>query len=359
MLLFSFLQGCQSTSVQKSAETEVEEVEVAILMPMTGEHARLGKQYNQLIKIGLEDSLSTYVHVTSYDGANEKQVSAAMDKIIARKTKIILGPLFSPLTAGLAEKARQHGIITITMSNNPILASENVFVFGHAPLKQVDRMVGYLLDNNYRNFIALLPAGTYSRTVSQLIQDMMIQRGATLIRTEFYSHTPESINKAVSMVSDAVDNLNEMDDEITKPVVYLADDPKTLSLLFDSIHASNLDKKAVMAGDNRIDIEYPAEINLLFTGSLNDVNTEAGKKAATLGIGHLSFMHRLAYDLGRMTGFYMGEHFSRENFLARLASRDPYIGISGKTYFVDSIAQREYDIVKREGKEYSTLEVAK
>jgi hypothetical protein len=358
--LFMILSGCQSGSEKVTVKTpEVQEVEIAILMPMTGDQAVLGKQYNQLIKMGLEDSLSTYANVTSYDGADERQINAAMEKIVARKTKIILGPLLSPLTSLIAEKAKKHGIIVITMSNNPVLATEKLFVFGHAPLKQVDRMVNYLLDNEYKNFITLLPAGNYSKTVAQLVQDMMIQKGATLVRAEYYSSTPESINKAVSMASDAVDNLNELDDVSTKPVVYIADDPKNLTLVFSSIHAANLDKKALITGDNRIDINYSEEINLLYTGSLNDITFDVGSRAKSLGISHLSFIHRLAYDLGRMTGTYIGDQYSSVNFLARLNSSEPYIGIAGKTYFIDSIAQRGYDIIKREGRTYTTLEVSK
>ncbi|MDR0774058.1 MAG: hypothetical protein LBE72_01865, partial [Rickettsia sp.] len=81
------LFSCQSNKevvVPRAKEVARETLEVAILMPLTGEHSTLGKQYNQLIKMGLEDGLKTYVHVTSYDGSNEKQVLAAMDKILLR-----------------------------------------------------------------------------------------------------------------------------------------------------------------------------------------------------------------------------------------------------------------------------------
>jgi hypothetical protein len=60
-----------------------------------------------------------------------------------------------------------------------------------------------------------------------------------------------------------------------------------------------------------------------------------------------------------MTGTYIGDQYSSVNFLARLNSSEPYIGIAGKTYFIDSIAQRGYDIIKREGRTYTTLEVSK
>lgn len=348
------LSACQTTDSPKTPKS-AETVEVAILMPMTGVNSTAGQQYNKLIKMGLADGLKIDIHVTSYDGGNEQQILAAMEKIVARRTKIILGPLYSPLVSLIADKAKRHGITIITLSNDPALADQQLFVFGHAPLKQLDRMINYLLDNNYNNFIALLPAGQHSQTVAKIIQNMVIEKNATLVRTEFYSEKPESISKAVEVVSDSVDNLNELDDILMKPIVYLIDDNTNLRLLFDSIHKYNLDKKAVIVGDNRLDIDYPQATEIMFTGSLNFLNSNISQKAKDLGINHLSFMHLMAYDLGRMTANYMGEEFSEQRFLARLNNPEPYIGVSGNIFFTDSIAQRQYDIIKQENGIYTTL----
>lgn len=351
------LSSCQSHEPVAMVKEEVpqETIEVAILMPLSGENEVLGKQYDKLIKMGLEDGLKSHVHVTSYDGSDEVQIIAAMNKIIARKTKIILGPLYSNLTTLIANKARAKDIIVITMSNDPSLADKKLFVFGHAPLKQLTRIVNYFADNDYKNFIALLPSGQHSRTVNELIQNIVISKNSVLVRSEFYANIPESIDKAVLTVSNTVDNLNEMEDTSTKPVVYLSDDAKNLQLIFNSIQKYNLDKKAVIIGDNRIDIDYPEPINYIFTGSLNILNSSVPDKATALGISHMSFMHAMAYDLGKMTSKYIGEKYTEENFLAEINSKVPYIGISGNIHFVDSIAQRSYDIIKKDDGVYSTI----
>lgn len=352
------LFSCQSNKevvVPRPKEVPQETLEVAILMPLTGEHSILGKQYNQLIKMGLEDGLKTYVHVTSYDGSNEKQVLAAMDKILLRKTKIILGPLYSNLTSLIANKAKAHDIIIITMSNNPVLADKKLFVFGHAPSKQLIKIINYFADNDYKNFIALLPSGSHAQAINQLIQNILIQKNSTLVRSEFYANIPESIEKAVLTVSNSVDNLNEMEDTATKPVIYLSDDSKNLDLLFDSIHKHNLDKKAVIIGDNRIDIDRSEPVSIIFTGSLNIVNSNIIERTKNIGINHLSFMHAVAYDLGRITSKYIDTNFTEERFLAAINGKTPYTGISGNVYFIDSIAQREYDIIKKEDDLYSTM----
>lgn len=353
ILLFS----CQTTKKVVIREEIVvkEPIEIAILMPLTGENAVIGKQYNTLIKMGLEDGLQTYAHVTSYDGSNEKQVLAAMEKIIARKTKIILGPLYSNLTTVIAPTAKAHDIIIITMSNNPVLADSKLLVFGHAPSKQLTKIIKYFADTDYKNFIVLLPKGQHSHNNNQLIQNILIQKNATLVRSEFYSNVPESIERAVTIVSASVDNLNEREETSTKPVIYISDDSKNIPLLFDSINKHNLDKKALLIGDNRIDIDYPEPINIIFTGSLNILNSKVVEKAKNIGINHLSFMHSMAYDLGRMTAKYMGTDFKQGRFLSTINSKSSYNGISGNIHFIDSIAQREYEIIKKENNIYSTI----
>ena len=184
----------------------------------------------------------------------------------------------------------------------------------------------------------------------------MIAKSTLLTKTALYDSTPEAIDKAVSSVSSAVDSLNEIEDNILKPVIYLADDAQNLSLLFNSLRKYNLDKKAIIAGDNRIDINYLEPITIYFTGSLNIISSDIVERAKNLGIYHMSFMHLVAYDLGRLTATYVGEEFSQNEFLGRLNSNLPYIGISGNIHFIDSIAQRKYDIIKKDLGEYSTIQ---
>lgn len=349
-----FVACCANNSTQQNVTHLTNEpVEIAILMPLSGENEALGRQCDKLIKLGLSDGLKGDIHVTSYDVTQNKQVLPIMDKIIAKNTKVILGPLYSQTVELISEQAKKHGIIIITMSNNPAIADQNLFIFGHAPFKQNEKIINYFLDKNYKHFISLLPAGQHSQAVSKIMQDMVLQKGASLMKSEFYQNDPEAVDKSVKIVSDAVDAVNEMDYVELKPIIYLSDTTQNLNLIFSSILKYNLDKKAIITGDNRIDIEYPEPINIIFTGSLNIINSDVVKRAKDIGINHMSFLYSMAYDLGRMTSSYIGESFDTNYFLARLNSLEPYYGISGNIYFADSIAQREYDIITRTGDKYS------
>jgi Periplasmic binding protein len=353
------LQSCSGIS-DKFANTidipEEKKVEIAILTPLSGSYADLGEEYAKLIKMGLEDGLTGNISITIYDAADEAKALVSMNKIVAKNTKIILGPLTSPITSFIAPKAKSSGIIVITMSNNPVLADDKLYVFGHAPSKQIKPLFDYFFENNYKSFITLLTAGGHSQNVNKIIQNTIIQNHATLVRSEFYTETPESISNAVKIVSDTVDNINEIEDEhLRKTVVYLGDDQTSLRMIFDRLHSLNLDKKAIIAGDNRLDFAYNPDVDIIFSGSLNILNSNVSERARSLNIHYITFMHALAYDLGKMTAEYLGEEFIENRFISRLNSKVPYQGVSGNTYFIDNIAQRKYDIISRVNDHYTTL----
>jgi hypothetical protein len=222
-------------------------------------------------------------------------------------------------------------------------------------MRQLEYMVRYLLEHQYQHYIVLLPSGGHSQTVSKILQAMISSKGADLVKIEFYSDLGEDLERAIKIASDSVDNLNEADDILKQPVLLIADDPKALKTVFASIQKYNIDKKAVIAGDNRLDIDMPGNINILYTGSHNLVSTNVINRAKKLGINHLSFMHALAYDAGKMVSGYIGEDYNKNSFLNKLNTGTAFSGLSGKIYFTDSIAQREYDILKRENGKYTTI----
>ena len=66
-------------------------------------------------------------------------------------------------------------------------------------------------------------------------------------------------------------------------------------------------------------------------------------------------MHAIAYDAGKMIGDYIGSGYNRTNFITQMNSAEPFVGISGSIHFTDSIAQRKYDIIKKEDGKYKTM----
>ena len=330
-------------------------VDIAILLPMTGPEAELSKEYAKMIKIGLSDGVKTKIRVTTYDSTNQAKLNASLDKILDSGTDIIIGPIYSEATKTVAQKVKDKSTIVLSLSNNPVLADKNVYIYGHAPMKQLEQITNYFLDHNYQNYIALLPAGRYSTTVSKILNDIITNREGTLARVEFYGSAPEDMAKSINLLSDTVDNLNENDLNLKQPVILVADDPATLEVLYRRAKYLHLDKRAIIAGDSRIDTDFTPPIDVTFTGSLNITNTNLVMRAMKSGIKHVSFMHAISYDAGKMVGDYIGNGYNRTKFITQMNATEPFVGISGSIHFIDSIAQRKYDIIKKEDGKYKTM----
>ncbi len=347
------ISACDQTNVKNMLGGNV--VDIAILMPMSGPEAELTKEYNQMVKIGLSDGAKTKIRVTSYDSSDKEKLNESLNKILETGTKIIIGPLYSKTTQIVANKIKGKGTLALSFSNNPVLADQQVFIYGHAPMRQLEQLTNHFLDNNYKNYIALLPSGRNSNLVSKILHDMITNANGTLAGVEFYGNSPFDITKSVKIISDRVDNLNENDFNLTKPVILLADDSATLHLLYNNFHKYNLDKKAIIAGDSRTDIDSSPSMDITFTGSLNITNTDLIKRAKQTGINHISFMHAIAYDAGKMVSDYIGTNYNKTNFLNKMNASESFIGLSGSIHLVDSIAQRQYDIIKKENGSYTTI----
>jgi ABC-type branched-subunit amino acid transport system substrate-binding protein len=350
------LTACESSNNNTNSKKSLSNntiTEVALLLPLSGENELLAKQYAGMIKMGLGDGAKTKIKVTSYDCSDEIKLKESIKRILEQKIKIIIGPIYSKDTKVLSAAIKDKDVITLSLSNDPTLADNNMFIFGHAPMRQIEQITTYLINNEYKNYVILLPTGRHTQIVSKIIQNIIANKEATLSRMEFYNNTDEDIEKAVNIVSDTVSNLNEQDEILKRPVVIVGDDPENLKKIYQFAKNFNLDKKAVIAGDNRIDVIDDKQFEIIYTGSITLENGNLKQRAATLGINYFSFMHALAYDAGKIVASNIIGNYRQEDFLTRLKSSKKFSGVSGKLYFIDSIAQREYEIIKKQNGVYT------
>ena len=383
VLLLS-VSGCENSKspgrVSTNNPVKVEEIplDVAIMMPISGDNAELYKELSLMAKLGLSDSVQTQVRVTTYDTSNKAVLDDSIRAILgqnpsadqeengivprpARKSNIVIGPIFSATTTAVSDALIGQKIPILTLSNNPVLAREDVFVFGHAPMKQTEKLVDDLLSSQYSNFIILLPAGRHSQSVTNVLKEMILPRGGIVSRIEYYNNSEDDIARAVRLISDDVDNLNEIDLNLKKPVILIGDDEANLLKLYAYVAGYNLDKKALIASDSRINIAASNKLNITYTGSSNDRSVLIKSKAQRIGIKHVGFLHEVAYDAGYIAGMSAGSKYDYKEFLANMKMLNKaddesgmrYKGVSGEIHFVDSISQRVYGLISKKGRSTS------
>ncbi len=350
-LIFYFLITLTSCSNNANFNNTTP-TKVAILMPLAGENQIIGKKYTDLIKLGLARKAKTKFKVTSYDISNRAKLKDAVAKILATKTDIIIGPIYSDETRFVASQIKNKDIIMLSLSNDPTIASDNIFIFGHAPIKQINQITDYLIANGHKNYLTLFPDTIHGHNISKIIQNKITTQDKIIKSQEFYQENLENLPKIVTKISNIVDELNEQDENLTRPVIFLNDNKANLQKIYQLAKDINLDKKAVIAGDNSLDIGFDPNFEIMHTGSMKIYNEKLTNKVLAFGIRRLSFMDGVAYDAGEIVAHYIDKKYVKENFINKVKGLKKFYGVSGKIYFIDSIANRDYDIIQRRNGNY-------
>jgi len=167
---------------------------IALLVPMSGETAPVGQAIANATTMALLDTNADNLRITTYD--TSAGVAGAARQAIADGNRLILGPLMGDAVPGVQSAARAAGVPTITFSNDPRVASSDVFVMGHAPEQSIRRSVEFARKRGAARFAALLPEGDYGQRSSAALDNALRDYGGALLRRESYARGNTSIVSA-------------------------------------------------------------------------------------------------------------------------------------------------------------------
>lgn len=335
--------------------------EIAVLLPLSGSDAELGNRMKLIIEFvfNTDANIQEKYRLTFYDEASDKDLNNHINMMIARKTKIILGPLYSRTISKISPMIKETDITMISLSNDSRVAGRNIFVFGHEVKKQSDLLMNYVTSSSFNEFILMLPATPKSAKLAKFLGDMIRDKKLNLVDTIYYSNNPESINRAVEKANQAVDRINEDPFESSKPVILVFGKKiSSLKEILKNIRDSNLDRKAFVAGDNRLDMlsdDLP-KANYIYIGGSKIIDKNyASEFKKLLKDGEFTSTDRLAFDLAYFTLKNIPTEFDRDLFLSNLNSNSPKSTLGGNVFFKNNIAQRSYLVMIKEGERYRIL----
>jgi ABC-type branched-subunit amino acid transport system substrate-binding protein len=167
---------------------------VAILVPLSGDNATVGRAIANAATMALIDTNAQGLRITSYDTAEGAAAAAA--RALDDGNRVILGPLLAADVAPVAAAARPAGVPLITFSNDSAVAAADVFVMGHVPEQSVARTVGHAMQQGARRFAALVPRGEYGDRTAAALARAVSDGGGTLVASERYDRGNTSIVSA-------------------------------------------------------------------------------------------------------------------------------------------------------------------
>ncbi|WP_374449129.1 penicillin-binding protein activator [Stella sp.] len=164
---------------------------VALLLPLSGQHAALGGAMLEAAQMAVLDAGSaagqpgiTLVPVDT--GGTAEGAEAAARTATEEGAGLILGPLFSHEVRAAAGPARERGVAIIAFTNDAEVAAEGVFVMGLLPGAQVRRVVAEAGAGGGKRFAVLAPASPYGQRGVQAAEETVPLTGGRVVAVEFY-----------------------------------------------------------------------------------------------------------------------------------------------------------------------------
>lgn len=204
-----FLAACGSSQATRQAAREQPQAEpvlpeeeplsffdddhirVALLAPLSGEHAPVGQAIVNASQMALFDIADNNFALTVKDtGSGGADAVAAMQEALEEGADLVLGPLFAADARAAAPAALNAGVPVLTFSNDQTLARPGLYVMGLTAHAEVDRVVDYASRNGLRRIGLLMPQTPYGEAVRNALQEATARYGGEVM--EVVSYNPRS-----------------------------------------------------------------------------------------------------------------------------------------------------------------------
>ncbi|MBN8544114.1 MAG: penicillin-binding protein activator [Alphaproteobacteria bacterium] len=183
-------------------------VKVALLLPITGRHADLGRAMQDAAVLSQFDKYATLspeankrrVELVTYDtGDTPEQARDAANEAVDDGVVLIIGPVFADATQAVAPVAEAAGLSVISFSNNLTVARPNIYLFGFSPEQQTKRVVDFATTQGRNQLAALVPNSAYGQAVLATARSTITKNGGGVVAEALYS--PQGVGVEASLAS--------------------------------------------------------------------------------------------------------------------------------------------------------------
>ena len=168
-------------------------VRVALLLPLTGSHAQIGRDMIDAAQLALFDLADErFVLMPRDTGGTPDGAARAARGALREGASLIVGPLLASSVEGVAEQARAVGVRVISFSTDRNVAGNGVFVMGFLPETQILRVVSFARTQGLSRFAILAPATPYGQTVMRALEGATTLNNAELTGVTYYPATGDA-----------------------------------------------------------------------------------------------------------------------------------------------------------------------
>ncbi len=182
-------------------------VKVALLLPLTGRSASLGKAMQDSATVALFDRyarLSPQLSAIKVEllpkdtGDTPEQAQRAAREAIEAGAVFIVGPVFYESAVAVAPIAAAHEVSVLSFTNNRALARPGVYTFGFSPTEQTERVLNYAVKEGKTRIAALVPNSTLGSTVLDAANNTLSAHDLKLVTVARYAPQGVGLDRALN-----------------------------------------------------------------------------------------------------------------------------------------------------------------
>ncbi len=228
-----------TTPAKASPLTAAGKARIALLLPLSGGAAPIGKAMQQAAEMALFDTGARELSLSVYDSGDGTATAVeAYNKARTAGTALVLGPLFGTSATALAPLVAQGGANVVAFSNDEAAAQPGVWVMGIAAPPQVRRVVDHAIDKGIKRFAVFAPQSAYGEQMARTLESHVAVRGGTVVSVELYD--PNSRNLIVP--AQRLASVVKGDDKVA---VLVPVAPPRLSPALSALGAAGIDNTTV------------------------------------------------------------------------------------------------------------------
>src|SRR5882757_265366 len=169
--------------------------------------------------------------------------------------EIILGPLFAQSVSAAGQVARQRGVPLIAYSTDASVAAPGVHLLSFLPETEVDRVIGYAIQQGKKSFAALIPDNAYGTVTQAAFQQAVARGGGRVVAMERYPLDRNAMQEPIRRIAQAAQQAD---------AIFIPDGADSVVAAVQGFAAGGLKKRVQLIGtglwdDPRIFAEQGAQ----------------------------------------------------------------------------------------------------
>lgn len=180
-------------------------VKVAILLPLSGQHQKLGQSMLQAAQLALFDiGFDNFELVPKDTAGTPTGARAAAQSALQDGAKLILGPLFAESVRAAKQVTQSANINMVAFSTDWTLANGQTYLISFMPFDQVERVISYAKQSGLYNIGVLSPSDDYGNGVVSAYRSIANTIGVQTVNTARFSPNGQDLFPAVRSLSESM-----------------------------------------------------------------------------------------------------------------------------------------------------------